>query len=156
MCKIASGSPLRPEIRLAKEEDLPALIELDNICIKEEEFNKKQWKYLLLKARSLVFIASIDGNIIGSMVILLRKHIANARIYILNVHPACRRAGIGKFLMDTSLKFLKDRGYKKITIETGINNRASLNLYMSKGFTIDKILKRYYKSGEDASHLVLK
>jgi [ribosomal protein S18]-alanine N-acetyltransferase len=155
MRQIKSDSSLKPEISLAKKEDLPALIELDKMCMKEEEFNKKQWEYLLLKAKSLVFIASIDGNIIGSMVILLRKHIANARIYILNVHPAYRRAGIGKLLMDTSLKFLKDRGYRKITIETGINNQASINLYMSKGFKIDKILKKYYKSGEDAKHLVL-
>ena len=146
---------MKPEIRIAKEEDLPALIELDNICIKEEKFHKKQWEYLLPKAKSLVVIASIDGNIIGSMVILLRKHIANARIYILNVHPACRRAGVGSLLMDTTLKFLKDSGYKKVTIETGINNQAALNLYISKGFEVDRILKKYYKTGGDAKHLVL-
>ncbi len=155
MRKIKSGSSLKPEIRLAKKEELPVLIELDKICIKEEEFNRKQWEYLLLKAKSLVFVASIDGNIIGSMVILLRKHIANARIYILNVHPAYRRAGVGKSLMDTSIKFLKDSGYRKVTIETGINNQAAINLYMSKGFTVDKILEKYYKSGENANHLAL-
>lgn len=144
-----------PHIREAKKEDLPALLELENICIKEEKFYKNQLKYLLLKAKSLDLVVSIDGNIIGSMVILLRKHISNARIYILNVHPAFRRRGIGGLLMDTALKFLKERGFNKVTIETGINNQAALNLYMSKGFSVDKILKKYYKTGEDAKHLVL-
>jgi ribosomal-protein-alanine N-acetyltransferase len=142
-------------IRLAKKKDLPMLLELENICIKEEKFYEKQWEYLLLKAKSLVFVASIDGNIIGSMVILLRKYISNARIYILNVHPAYRRRGIGGLLMDTALKFLKEKGFNKVTIETGINNQAALNLYMSKGFSVDKILEKYYKTGVDAKHLVL-
>lgn len=155
MRKVARGSSLKPRIRLAKKEDLTALLELEKICIKEEKFHEKQLEYLLLKGKSLVFVASIDGNIIGSMVILLREHISNARIYILNVHPAYRRKGIGGLFMDTALKFLKEKGFNKVTIETGIDNQAALNLYMSKGFLVDKILKKYYKTGEDAKHLVL-
>ncbi len=38
MCKGTRDSSLKPDVRLAKEEDLPALIELDKICIKEEKF----------------------------------------------------------------------------------------------------------------------
>jgi ribosomal protein S18 acetylase RimI-like enzyme len=146
---------LKPDICLAKKEDLPALIELDKICIKEEKFNKDQWKYFLLKAKSLVFIASIEGKIIGSIVILLRKHIANARIYILNVHPEFRREGVGSLLMEATLIFLGERGYKKVTIETGINNEAAINLYISKGFLVDKILEKYYRNGMGAKHLML-
>jgi ribosomal-protein-alanine N-acetyltransferase len=153
MRKVARGSALRPEIRLAKKEDLPALIDLDNICIEEEKFHNKQWEYLLLKAKSSVFIALINGNIIGSMVILLRKNIANARIYILNVHPAYRRKGVGSLLMDTTLKFLKHMRYKKLTVDTGIDNLAAINLYASKGFSVDKILNKYYSNGKNAMHL---
>jgi ribosomal-protein-alanine N-acetyltransferase len=155
MRKVARGSALNMRIRLANKEDLPMLLELEKICIKEEKFHEKQWMYLLSKAKSLVLVALIDKNIIGSVVILLRKRISNARIYILNVHPAFRRRGIGGSLVDTALKFLKEKGFDKVTIETGINNQAALNLYMSKGFLVDKILKKYYKTGEDAKHLVL-
>ncbi len=155
MRKVKSDSSLNIRIRLANKDDLSILLELEKICIKEETFHEKQCKYLLLKAKSLVFVALIDDKIVGSAVILLRKHVSNARIYILNVHPAFRRRGIGGMLLDTALKFLKEKSFKKVTIETGINNRAALNLYMSRGFTVDKILNKYYKSGEDAKHLVL-
>ncbi len=155
MRKVPRGSALNMRIRLANKEDLPMLLELEKICIKEEKFHEKQWMYLLSKAKSLVLVALIDKNIIGSVVILLRKRISNARIYILNVHPAFRRRGIGGSLVDAALKFLKEKGFDKVTIETGINNQAALNLYMSKGFLVDKILKKYYKTGEDAKHLVL-
>ncbi len=130
MRKVASGSSLNMRIRLANKEDLPMLLELEKTCIKEETFHEKQWIYLLSRAKSLVLVALIDKNVIGTMVILLRKHISNARIYILNVHPAFRRRGIGGSLIDTALKLLKEREFKKVTIETGINNRAALNLYM--------------------------
>ena len=155
MRKVARGSSLNMRIRLAEKKDLPMLLELENICIKEEKFCEKRWEYLLIKAKSLVFVASIGKNIVGSAVVLLRKHTSSARIYILNVHPAFRRRGIGGSLIDTILKFLKEKGYNKITIETGINNQAALNLYISRGFSVDKILKKYYKTSVDAKHLVL-
>lgn len=157
MRKIESGSALKPRIRPARKEDLSGLLALENICFKEETFNKRQMEYLLLKAKSLVLVVSAEesaeDNIIGSMVILLREHIAHARIYSLNVHPSYRRRGLGSSLMDSALGFLKDKGFKKITLETGMNNTAALNLYKSKGFSVDRILKGYYKSGGDAFHL---
>lgn len=144
------------KIRPAKKEDLDALLNLENICFKEETFHKRQLRYLLLKAKSIVLVAAVRREIIGSMIILLRNHIFSARIYSLNVHPAHRRAGMASLLMDTAQKLLKERGFKRITLEVGINNRAARNLYKSKGFISDKTLYNYYKNGDDALHLVRK
>jgi ribosomal-protein-alanine N-acetyltransferase len=98
----------------------------------------------------------MEGKLIGSIIVLLRYHILNARIYSLNVHPAYRRAGVANLLMNTATEILKEKGFKNITLEVGINNNAAQNLYMSKGFTKDKILYNYYKNGDDAFHLVRK
>ena len=78
---------MKADLRIAKKEDFEALFDLEKICFKEETFNKNQLRYLLQKARSLVLVASIDGRIIGSMIVLLRSTIHHARIYSLNVHP---------------------------------------------------------------------
>ena len=93
----ARDGSLKQRIRLATKEDLDALLNLEKICFKEETFHRRQLKYLLFKAKSIVLVAEIDGNIIGSMIILLREHILNARIYSLNVHPEHRRKGIARF-----------------------------------------------------------
>ncbi|MFZ2412449.1 MAG: GNAT family N-acetyltransferase, partial [Candidatus Methanoperedens sp.] len=145
-----------PNIRIAKKDELDALLSLEEICFKEETFHKNQLRYLLFKAKSIVQVAEIEGKLIGSMIILLRAHISNARIYSLNVHPEYRRTGIASLLMDTALKVLKERGFKKITLEVGVNNKAAQNLYISKGFLADKILYKYYKNGDDALHLIRK
>ena len=156
MRKVTRGSSLKPLIRRAKKEDLPAILELEKICFKEETFHDRQIEYLLLKARSLFIVVSIDGRIIGSMIILLRRHILNARIYSLNVHPSYRRAGIGSSLMDYAEKLLGKMGYRKITLEAGVNNIAAQNLYISKGFSVERRIEKYYKNGDDALRFIKK
>ncbi|VVB92519.1 putative N-acetyltransferase [uncultured archaeon] len=146
---------LKPLIRAAKKEDLDALLNLEEICFKEERFFRKQLKYLLLRARSIVLVAE-DGGVIGSILILLRENIHNARIYSLNVHPAHRRQGIASLLMDKTIGLLKEKGVTKITLEVGVNNKPAQNLYATKGFVVDKKLFNYYKNGDDALHLFRK
>jgi ribosomal-protein-alanine N-acetyltransferase len=154
--KGARDSPLNPHIRIASEDDLDALLSLEKICFKEETFQKKQIKYLLLKAKSVILVTENKGKIVGSIIILLRQTILNARVYSLNVHPEYRRLGIASSLMDFGMDILRKRGYKNITLEVGINNQAAQNLYMSKGFVVDKILYNYYKNDDDALHLTRK
>ncbi|MCX9085837.1 MAG: N-acetyltransferase [Candidatus Methanoperedens sp.] len=156
MRKIARGRSLTPHIRQATKDDLSALLSLEKICFKEETFHIHQIQYLLLKAKSIVLLAETDGNIVGSMIILLRKHILNARIYSLNVHPEYRRKGVASSLMDFALDQLEKKGYGNISLETGINNNAARNLYFSKGFNIDRRLSNYYSNGDDAFHLIKK
>jgi ribosomal-protein-alanine N-acetyltransferase len=152
----ASDGSLNPSIRPATKYDLESLFNLEDLCYKEETFTRKQVKYLLLKAKSIILISIIEDKTIGSIIILLRKHIFNARIYSLNVHPEYRRKGVASSLMDHALDMLRENGCKVVTLEVGINNRAAQNLYKSKGFTVDRILHNYYKNGDDALHLIRK
>jgi ribosomal protein S18 acetylase RimI-like enzyme len=147
---------LKPRIRQAKKEDLPAILELEKICFKEETFKKKQIEYLLFKAISLFLVASVEGKIVGSIIILLRKHISNARIYSLNVHPSYRRIGIGSLLMEHCEGLLSKMGYRNFTLEAGVNNIAAQNLYTSKGFSVERRMEKYYKNGDDALRFIKK
>ena len=156
MRKGARDGSVKWQIRSAAKEDLDSLLDLEQICYKEETFNRKQLKYLLLKARSIVLVAQISGNIVGSIIVLLRERILNARIYSLNVHPEQRRRGIAGSLMDSALDILEEKGYDNVTLEVGINNRIAQDLYRSKDFVVDKKLSRYYKNGDDALHLMRK
>jgi len=115
-----------------------------------------QLKYLLLKAKSIVLVAEIEGKIIGSIIILLRKHILNARIYSLNVHPEYRRMGIASSLMDFTSDLLEKKDFDNISLETGVTNTAAQSLYRSKGFHVDKKLSSYYSNGDDALHFIRK
>ncbi len=153
ICYPCTPTVVKWQIRSAVKEDLDSLLGLEQICYKEETFHRKQLKYLLLRARSMVLVAEIGDNIVGSIIILLRERILNARIYSLNVHPEYRRRGVAGSLMDTALDILEEKGYDNVTLEVGINNRVAHNLYRSKEFVVDKELSHYYKNGDDALHL---
>ncbi len=155
MRKVTCGCSVKLTIHHATKKDLPGLVALENITFKEETFHKKQLTYLLLKAHSHVLVASND-ILIGSIIVLLRRNIGNARIYSLNVHPEYRRKGIASMLMDSSEKLLREKGFRNITLEVGVDNKPAQSLYYSKGFVMDKILKGYYKDGGDAYHLIKK
>lgn len=156
MRKVTRGSSLKPLIRRAGKKDLPSILELEKICFKEETFNKRQIEYLLLKAKSLFLIANFEREIAGSIIILLRKHISNARIYSLNVHPSYRRIGIGSLLMERSEALLSKMGYTNFTLEAGINNIAAQKLYASRGFSVERRIEKYYKNGDDALRFIKK
>ncbi len=156
MRKVESGSSLKTRIRRATKDDMPAILELEKICFKEETFHKKQIEYLLRKARSLFLVASFEGEIVGSIIILLRKHISNARIYSLNVHPSYRRIGIASLLMEHSERLLSNMGYRNFTLEAGVNNIAAQNLYTSKGFSVERRIEEYYKNGDDTLRFIKK
>ncbi len=143
-------------IRSATKNDLEDLTRLENLVYKEETFSSKQVNYLLLKAKSMVLVSISGDKLVGSMIILLRKHIRNARIYSLNVDPEYRRRGIASSLINYASTGLKEDGFENITLEVGINNSAAQALYRSKGFVFNKMLYNYYSNGDHALHLIKK
>ncbi len=73
-------------------------------------------------------------------------HIANFA-----VSPACRRQGVGTYLLVKSLEYIRERGGRKIFLEVRVSNIPAQNLYRKFGFKIVSIRKRYYTdNGEDA------
>lgn len=92
---------------------------------------------------------SAGGRIIGYIVfwILLDElHILN-----LAVHPACRRRGIARRLLQEALQRARDRHCQTAWLEVRPSNTAALALYQSLGFRQILTRKRYYDdTGEDA------
>ncbi len=74
-------------------------------------------------------------------------------IHVLNLgtHPACRRQGYARLLMDDMLGFARSRGVRYVSLEVRRGNRAALGLYGALGFDAIGIRPGYYADdGEDA------
>jgi len=74
-------------------------------------------------------------------------------VHVLNLstHPAYRRRGYARYLMQRLLSEIRLMGGGIVTLEVRTANRPARNLYSSLGFEITGIRKRYYKdTGEDA------
>ncbi|RLE67442.1 MAG: hypothetical protein DRJ43_07425 [Thermoprotei archaeon] len=71
------------------------------------------------------------------------------------VHPEWRRRGVGKRLMLQLLEKMRRMGVRWVRLEVRVSNEAAINLYRRLGFSIEGVLKGYYRDGEDA-YLMIK
>tara|TARA_B100002003_G_scaffold206931_1_gene200965 strand:+ start:215 stop:676 length:462 start_codon:yes stop_codon:yes gene_type:complete len=97
------------------------------------------FKEELKKENSVVFIAE-DKRPVGIIIATYFKPLRISRfarkgyvsnLYILKSH---RKKGIGKKLLDISLKWLKENNVKYISLEIHLENKKALEFYRNLGF----------------------
>ena len=103
-------------------------------------------------ARSL--LAEIDGAIIGYALYWMLP--IDADVHNLAVHPAFRRRGIGRSLLEAVVAKAREQGLTRVTLEVRQSNQAAQRLYESLGFVAQGVRKGYYSDdGEDALVMAL-
>jgi ribosomal protein S18 acetylase RimI-like enzyme len=63
-----------------------------------------------------------------------RWHQPAAGIIDVEVHPNCRRQGLGKFLLVQIIRYLQDQFFALVEVQAMQNNAAAMNMYKSLGF----------------------
>ncbi len=86
-------------------------------------------------AREHCWIAEMDGEPVGS-IFLVRDSDEVARIRLLIVDPKGRGLGIGRALVETSIAFAREAGYRKITLWTHAVLSAARAIYQKQGFRL--------------------
>ena len=67
-------------------------------------------------------------------------------LYDLYVLQANRRQGVARALMDRATQYAKDNGYKRLTLETAVNNYPGQALYEREGWHRDNDFYTYHLS----------
>lgn len=103
-------------------------------------------------ARSL--LAVVAGKTIGY---IIYWHLpSEVDIHNLAVHPAYRRQGIGRSLLQAVIDEARRNGLSQVTLEVRKSNEAAQKLYQSLGFIERGVRQGYYSDdGEDAVVMVL-
>ena len=86
-------------------------------------------------ARERCWIAEMDGEPVGS-IFLVRNSDEVARIRLLIVDPKGRGLGIGRMLVEASIAFARNAGYRKITLWTHAVLTAARAIYQKQGFRL--------------------
>jgi DNA-binding MarR family transcriptional regulator/GNAT superfamily N-acetyltransferase len=85
--------------------------------------------------REHCWIAEVDGKPVGSAFVV-RKTDAIAKLRLVIVHPKARGLGIGKRLVEESLRFAKAAGYSSMTLWTQSILVAARGIYQNAGFRL--------------------
>ncbi len=90
----------------------------------------------------------LDGEIAGFLI--SRELCAEVEILNLAVHPAFRRHGLGRCLLQFRLDLYEQAGAERVFLEVRIGNDPARRLYEGFGFESAGRRKKYYSDGEDA------
>lgn len=71
-------------------------------------------------------------------------------ITVVAVHPAHRRGGLGRRVLEALLAEAVGRGAHHATLEVAADNGAAQALYGALGFQTAGVRRRYYRNGQDA------
>jgi GNAT superfamily N-acetyltransferase len=89
------------------------------------------------------WIAELDGEPVGSVMLVKDEAPGTARIRLLIVDPKARGLGLGMRLTEECVKFARAVGYKKITLWTHSILTAARHCYENAGFKLTSSEKRH-------------
>ena len=137
-------------IDAADIDDLPAIYEIETRSF------PTHWSYRVLRdevrrvsPQSRVLVARCGDRVVAFTifwVIVDEMHLLNFA-----VHPAYRRLGIARMLLNASLGEALRIGLIRATLEVRVSNAEAIALYESAGFRTVAMRRKYYQdTGEDA------
>jgi ribosomal-protein-alanine N-acetyltransferase len=139
-------------IRKAELRDLVQIVEIEGLCFPEETaFPPGMFAYLIRDSVALVACEpqeKVVGFIIGY------PSGSGGAIYTLDVHPLCRRIGVGSRLIQDFEDKLARIGAKAIRLEAALENPGSLNFYHRAGYKDKEIVRNYYGRGKHAVRML--
>lgn len=134
-------------IREASIEDSKYLEEMDRI-LGGAVWTSDEWKDILNSSFYKVYIAEVDGEIAGFMVVYVG--IVEAHLMKLFVRRVFRSKGIGHKFMNKLVDVARRHGKDMIFLEVDVDNIAAVNLYKEHGFRVLKRLRGFYENRKDA------
>jgi len=88
------------------------------------------------------WIAEIDGENVGTVMLVKDEQPGAARLRLLLVDPKARGLRLGARLVDECIKFARKAGYKSMTLWTHENLTAARAIYDKAGFTLTSSEKK--------------
>jgi [ribosomal protein S18]-alanine N-acetyltransferase len=138
------------KIRPVEGFDIPVLTELHAACFSapwDQPWTQRSFTEVLQMPGTGARIAALGAEPIGFA--LARIAADEAELLLIGIHPAHRRAGHGRVLLDHMIEALREAGAARLYLEVAENNQAATAFYRAAGFAPVGRRKKYY-AGEDA------
>lgn len=97
---------------------------------------------------TIVLVASRNGEQVGFAIMRFGEW--TAHLLLLAVDPSCRRAGIGRALLDWLDATCRTAGIREVRLEVREANSPARDFYASLGYIVVDRIERYYDGREAA------
>jgi [ribosomal protein S18]-alanine N-acetyltransferase len=136
------------KIRKAELSDLSEIVQIEELCFPEETaFPPRMFAYLIRYSVALVACEQ-EEKVVGFIMGYTSGN--GGAVYTLDVHPLCRRRGVGSKLILALEGKLFGMGARLIRLEAALENPGSLQFYREAGYKVGEKVKNYYGRGNHA------
>lgn len=92
-------------------------------------------------------VAEENGVVVGYVI---ARHVdGRGHVIAIAVEPRHRCRGIGRALMEATMRIFEATGVKEVYLEVRVSNVGAIKFYENLGFKKEEILPAYYADGED-------
>ncbi len=142
------------ELRRYQPQDFQRLLEIDQSCFVEGiAYSEQELRYFLRMPSSTTLVAAdgekIQGFVIADRFRQRRSARAMGRIITIDVVPEVQHAGTGTILLTAVEDELRQAGCDSVTLEVAVDNGPALSFYKKHGYSVLKVLPRYYLDSID-------
>lgn len=137
-------------IRLATLDDLDALVDLENRCFDLDRLSRRNFRYMLTKARASTLVEDREGVLCGYVLVLFNAGTSLARMYSIAVDSAHRGEGVASALIEGAESAALARGCVYMRLEVRPDNVGAMALYRKHGYRQFGIVDDYYEDHTDA------
>jgi ribosomal-protein-alanine N-acetyltransferase len=137
-------------IRPVEGFDIPVLTQLHAVCFtapRDQPWTQRSFSEVLQMPGAGARIAALGDEPVGFA--LARVVADEAELLLIGVHPAHRRAGHGRVLLEHMFDSLRRAGAARLFLEVAENNHEATAFYRAAGFEPVGRRPNYY-GGEDA------
>jgi [ribosomal protein S18]-alanine N-acetyltransferase len=152
-------SKLNASIRPIEKADFETLCEIDQACFPPGvAYSRWEMRWFLTRRGAFGFLAEIgekrniprgEGPIAG-FIVAWKVRGKVGHIITLDILERYRRLHIGSNLMKKVEEEFRQAQIRVAQLEVSVNNTAAQEFYKSFGYKVNKRLKKYYPTGEDA------
>ena len=148
-----TNNDLHCHVRHARLDDLDSLVELEEQCFDNDRISRRQFRYLLTKGHATILVSTLEGRLLGDVVLLFSRATSVARLYSIVVEKHVRERGLGYCLMKAAETeaWAHHRAYLRLEVRK--DNPRAIRLYQRLGYRHLGEMASYYQDQMDALRL---
>ena len=137
------------KLRRYVAEDFERLVEIDHACFAEGiAYPEEEMRYFV-NMRSAITLVGMEGKTLQGFVIAdhfrpRRGAEFMGRIITIDVAPQAQKSGLGKLLLEGAEEELIKAGCGYVSLEVSVDNPVALRFYKKMGYSVLKVLPKYY------------
>lgn len=136
-------------LRDATSDDFDTLWRIDQQCFAAGiSYTKEELQHYIKRPRAFTIVEETQGEIVGFLVAEAGAK-GSGHIITIDVLPVSRRGGVGSRLLQAAEERLVAAGCRGVLLETAVDNESAIRFYHRHGYSVLKVLPRYYLDSID-------